>query len=185
MVYIERNDKRFCIDRFEYPNVVGEKPVYGIDAYAAKGLCEDIGKRLCLYDEWYDACIGKEKLRYSYGSSYVRDNCNDHADGWQDPKWFLMGTDKWMDWTDRLSKAEAIGSRPQCKSDEGVYDLLGNVREWTSSPETRYGYTIPASYFYGDMMNNLSCTYKITNHSADFATYEAGVRCCKDINDPN
>lgn len=181
MVYIERQNIRFCIDRFEFPNKENEYPASGISAPEAEQLCKDVGKRICSYDEWYQSCIGKSKQKFSYGS-YHKSVCNDNKSNWIPPDWSKMSNPLvWKEYVKTLYKADKIGSHPLCKSDEGVYDMLGNVREWTKSPNTQYGYTIPASYWYGDMAHNLSCTYAITNHAASFASYEFGTRCCSNI----
>lgn len=180
MIYIQRQDHSFCIDQFEFPNKVGENPISGISAYEAENLCAGVGKRICTYDEWYAACIGKSRQLFSYGQYHTL-ACNDHKTGYIQPDWSQMGTPSWKIYVKSLYKADPIGSHPQCQSDEGVYDMLGNIREWTKATKSRYGYIIPASYWYGDMADNLSCSYKITNHAPTFASYEFGVRACKDI----
>jgi hypothetical protein len=38
--------KKFCVDRYEYPNKPGEKPVIMKTWYEAKDTCQSIGKRL-------------------------------------------------------------------------------------------------------------------------------------------
>jgi formylglycine-generating enzyme len=186
MVYIERQNHAYCIDKYEWPNIVGEYPTAAINAYEATNLCSSVGKRICEYNEWYNACVGKENFRYSYGQHHIRGYCNDEKTGWVKPRWELMGTPGWKTYAHTLYKGDIIGAHPNCKSDEGVYDMLGNVREWTRSPGTRYGYTVAASYWYGDMQTDpnlhLSCKYKIVNHSQSFSSYEFGARCCKDSN---
>jgi len=181
MVYINRKAHSFCIDRYEAPDQKGVFPISAINAHEAENLCASVNKRICLYDEWYNACVGRNNLRYSYGNSYVAERCNDSKTGWVRPKWELMSTPNWKTYAKTLYKADKSGSHPLCKSDEGVYDLLGNVREWTKDPKSQYGYVIPASYFYGTMTGDLSCNYVIKNHFASFGSYEFGARCCKDI----
>jgi hypothetical protein len=39
--------KRFCIDRYEWPNKLGALPRYMANWHEAKASCEAIGKRLC------------------------------------------------------------------------------------------------------------------------------------------
>ena len=59
--------KHFCIDRFEYPNVAGQKPTVMKDWEEAKATCQGEGKRLCGDSEWTLACEGQERLPYPYG----------------------------------------------------------------------------------------------------------------------
>ena len=46
----------FCMDRFEYPNVVGEIPRVLTSWHQAKKRCEEQGKRLCTEAEYNFAC---------------------------------------------------------------------------------------------------------------------------------
>src|SRR5262249_51067799 len=53
--------KRFCIDRYEYPNQPGVKPAVMVTWDQAKATCEGEGKRLCTDSEWTLACEGAER----------------------------------------------------------------------------------------------------------------------------
>jgi hypothetical protein len=70
--------KRFCIDRYEWPNKVGALPRYMASWYEAKASCEATGKRLCSDTEWTLACEGEDRRPYPYGDGYARDQqaCN-------------------------------------------------------------------------------------------------------------
>jgi len=99
----------YCIDTYEYPNQAGAKPLANVGYAEAKADCESQGKRLCTEDEWERACKGPENARFTWGDRYDKDACN-------------------------LSKSEsASGDHAGCKSSFGVYDLSGNLAEWTSS----------------------------------------------------
>ncbi len=56
--------RRFCIDRYEYPNLVGVKPAVMVSWYDALRACEIEGKRLCLASEWTFACEGVQRYPY-------------------------------------------------------------------------------------------------------------------------
>ena len=59
MVRLTRPSKlRFCIDRYEYPNLRGVRPVVMVDYFQAENACEIEGKRLCEAEEWTFACEG-------------------------------------------------------------------------------------------------------------------------------
>lgn len=179
MVFIERKDIKFCIDKFEFPNKKGTNPIYAITAFQAETLCTNVGKRLCAYEEWYQACIGTKEYLYSYGSTYIPGFCNDNQTHYIEVDWSKMSTPEWRAYAATLYKGEPSGSRETCKTDEGVYDLPGNVREWTKEPTAPYGYVVPAGYWYGTMSGPPTCTFAIRNHAASFASYEFGTRCCK------
>lgn len=105
----------YCIDRFEYPNKKGAVPRREASYAEAKAMCAKSGKRLCSEAEWERACKGDKSLRFPYGSKLKQDACNiETSDG-----------------SDR--DVAASGKFAQCKSALDVYDLSGNVAEWTDS----------------------------------------------------
>jgi hypothetical protein len=67
---------RFCIDRYEHPNVEGKMPDRQVSWWKARDACQAEGKRLCYEHEWTLACEGPEMKPYPYG--WRRDNhaCN-------------------------------------------------------------------------------------------------------------
>lgn len=105
----------FCIDRYEYPNNPGASPKIKVSWYEAKAACESQGKRLCKEREWERACKGPKNHRYPYGDDFSSTICNTAKDDGS------KGT------------LSSIGSFKDCKSPFGIYDLSGNVREWTAS----------------------------------------------------
>ncbi len=122
--------KRFCIDRFEYPNMEGVRPAVMVNWHEAEAACEAEGKRLCTGSEWTLACEGSERVPYPYG--YTRDStaCNidrPHpevdAEALQDPR-SVAGE------VARLDQRVPSGEMTRCKSSYGVQDMTGNVDEW-------------------------------------------------------
>jgi formylglycine-generating enzyme required for sulfatase activity len=101
----------YWIDRYEYPNVAGELPRASVDYAEAARLCTAAGKRLCTEGEWERACEGGRKLAFPYGVSYDAAAC-------------VTGR----------KAAAPIGAAPRCVSEAGVWDLSGNLAEWTASP---------------------------------------------------
>jgi hypothetical protein len=57
----------FCMDRFEYPNVLGQNPLIVVTFPEAEALCKKGSKRLCTVNEWTFACEGEEARPYPYG----------------------------------------------------------------------------------------------------------------------
>jgi len=107
--------KAFCIDRYEYPNAPGRKPTTGVSWKQAKKLCKKRGKRLCSEEEWEYACKGKGNRRFPYGNKWNPETCNTEDASGED------GT------------VSSCGSYPRCRSPFGVFDMSGNVSEWTAS----------------------------------------------------
>ncbi|MFO0658427.1 MAG: SUMF1/EgtB/PvdO family nonheme iron enzyme [Polyangiaceae bacterium] len=129
------------MDRFEYPNRVGELPQVLTSWHQAVKACADQGKRLCTEDEFNFACEGPEMLPYVYG--YVRDEnkCNidktyiypDHSKVLPTYETCLL-TPACADELKRLDQREKIGQRTSCVSWAGIFDLNGNVNEWVNLP---------------------------------------------------
>jgi formylglycine-generating enzyme len=176
---LPRRPMHFCIDRFEYPNKRGEYPVLYVNWNEANDLCADEGKRLCTETEWTFACEGEEAMPYPYG--YVRDPEACIVDKtWVPyfPKAFSTpeGT---MHELDRLWQGAPSGARPRCKSPFGVYDMTGNVDEWTksSSPEGRP--SVLKGGYWGPVRTR--CRPATRAHGEVHAFYQQGLRCCASL----
>jgi len=113
----------FCIDRHEAAVVNGRAepatagpPASGISYVDADRACRAAGLRLCTEEEWSRACEGLDPVRrLPYGDTWEAHRCNGAE--WDDPP-------------DR--PLTASGALERCVTPEGVFDLSGNVWEWTS-----------------------------------------------------
>jgi len=178
--------KRFCIDRFEYPNMEGVRPAVMVNFHEAQAACEAENKRLCTGSEWTLACEGSDRTPYPYG--YTRDAtaCNidrDHpevdAAALQDPRTVASEVA-------RLDQRVPSGQMSRCKSSYGVQDMTGNVDEWVVN-EKHFG-PAPADGserpfisalkggYWGPVRNR--CRATTTAHDEWFRYYEVGFRCC-------
>ncbi|MBX7190405.1 MAG: SUMF1/EgtB/PvdO family nonheme iron enzyme [Sandaracinaceae bacterium] len=120
MVHIDE----FCIDRHEalirdghaLPATGDALPASGVDYLDADRAARAAGYRLCDEAEWSRACEGTEPVRrLPYGDTWEPHRCNS------------------ADWNDPLDlPLRPSGALPGCVSPEGVFDLSGNVWEWTS-----------------------------------------------------
>jgi formylglycine-generating enzyme required for sulfatase activity len=97
----------FCIDRYEFPGK-GSTPQTGVTWDGAQAACKAQGKRLCTAAEWTQGCGGK----YPYGATYDAAKCNTAGDDEEERP--LVPT----------------GSKGECKSGAGLYDMSGNAAEW-------------------------------------------------------
>jgi formylglycine-generating enzyme required for sulfatase activity len=176
-----------CIDRYEAPNVAGALPFALKTAQDGEAWCAERGKRLCTEEEWVRACQGPTGRRYPYGTEYRAGACN-AARAWIPVRWELLA--RWPDdvaveEAKRLFQAETSGSRPECVSEEGVHDLVGNVAEWVrrsdASPRPGYDHVLKGCYWAGCYHEpNPNCVFRNSAHPGSFRTYEAGFRCCRD-----
>jgi hypothetical protein len=170
--------KHFCIDRFEYPNVVGQKPVVMKDWYEAKATCEGEGKRLCGDSEWTLACEGQERLPYPYGYARSSEACNidkPHLD--VDEKAMADASRRGAE-VARLDQRVASGSLEACVSPYGAYDMTGNVDEWVVNEGGKpYKSGLKGGYW-GPVRDR--CRPMTTAHNELFEFYQIGFRCCGD-----
>ncbi|MEA2752778.1 MAG: hypothetical protein QOI41_6921 [Myxococcales bacterium] len=170
----------FCMDRFEYPNVLGQNPVIVVTFREAESLCKKSSKRLCNESEWTFACEGEEVRPYPYG--YTRDSTACVVD--RDWRPFAEGALQPRDGNgarielDRLWQAEPSGARGACKSPFGVYDMTGNVDEWTRSARTTGFSSILKGGYWGPV--RARCRPATRAHNEDFIAYQQGFRCCAD-----
>lgn len=121
MVVIPWGHGDFYIDTYEFPNRPEQRPLGLMTLSQSRLACETRGKRLCTAAEWRRACQGPEgNLRYGYGERLVPGRCN-------------AGTALESGHTSMLTEEEGwavSGAHPECRTPEGVYDLVGNFEEW-------------------------------------------------------
>jgi hypothetical protein len=179
----------FCIDRYEYPNHKGEKPIRMVSWYDMKKNCESIGKRMCEDREWTQACEGgsDQILAYPYGN--VRDASKCNIDKPQ-RSWFDAGKmPMTKELSDRLDQSVPSGSM-NCVSGYGVEDLTGNEDEWivNTEPDTsldHYPYKsglVGGAWVLGhrNRCNTRKPDGAETNvHGPNSTYYEFSGRCCK------
>jgi formylglycine-generating enzyme required for sulfatase activity len=83
-----------------------------------------------------------------------------------------------------LYQGSRSGSKRKCVSQDGVYDLTGNVEEWvvrTREHANDYPYLLVGCYWSGCYGGGKPTCHSTNNaHGPEFRFYETGFRCCKD-----
>ncbi len=159
MEYIKVAESRFCIDRYEWPNRKKEKPLAYISVYHAMDSCFTRGKRLCTSDEWSLACGGIHSWKYPYGERY-------------EPKACIT----------KNKTVSPVGSKPECRGYFGIYDMAGNLAEWTStrSNKNKEFHNVMGGFWesgpQGSCFEPRYSYYPRNRHNP------VGFRCCKDVN---
>lgn len=172
--------KKYCIDKYEWPNKVGVRPEVMNRFHQAQVKCAAAGKRMCGESEWNLACEGPEMKPFPYG--WKRDPLTCNGDNlWDDPNMKLVEK---RDPTElaRLWRGMPSGSQPNCKSDFGVFDMPGNADEVVSSEQKpsssrgKFDSVHTGGPWYSGVRNQ--CRPKVYTHGEDFYYYFLSFRCC-------
>jgi formylglycine-generating enzyme required for sulfatase activity len=190
---LQEQDLDFCMDQFEYPNQRGGYPAIMINWFNARAICEADGKRLCTENEWTFACEGPEALPYPTG--YVKDPtaCNFdriRKSAMNESTVTQFDTPAAQKMIAGLFGGSPSGSFERCVSPFGVYDLTGNVDEWTKyeapgRPRDMAAgggkglLSILKGGFWGPVRNR--CQPSTSSHGPDFRFYQQGFRCCSSV----
>ncbi len=174
MVRLSHADGRvFWIDRYEFPDQEGVKPVTYVDLDTSIARCEEVGKRLCTAEEWRRACLGPQGVnRYGYGPTYEPDRCHS-------ARRLPSGHTSMMDPDELVAPS---GAFERCATPEGVHDLVGNLEEWVLDdwhglPGMLEGGAWYTHIRYADCTGAYSrqADYRVDPHRKVFS---AGFRCC-------
>jgi hypothetical protein len=166
--------------------VPGKQPWSNVTKEEAEAACEKTGAggwRLCTVAEWFDACNGAGNTVFPYGDSYVATACNGY------------------DFTYPAQAATvATGTARVCASQlssapgDELFDMSGNVKEWTISGaastsgvgpyEMRGGAYDNASFVDNSVTPpvtrapGLQCDSSIPAPSVPVRLPSVGFRCC-------
>lgn len=149
--------KTACMDVYEWPNREGETPRAFVAWQEAADSCKSAGKRLCSAEEWKAACRGPDASPYPYGAKYNENHC-----------------------PAKEAAASRSGRFPACRSYYGLFDMTGNLWEWTATPAGDDG------EFYLVAGGNWNAGGEARCGYAKYSFYPAvrypfvGFRCCRD-----
>jgi len=149
----------------------------------AAAACAEAGKRLCTDTEWLRACQGAAGNTYPYGDTRQDGVCNDARS--QHPVVEYFGTTEDWIWSELghpcISQQDdtvaRTGAHTGCVTADGVYDMMGNLHEWTADPSG----TFRGGFYVDTVVNGEGCLYATTAHSTGHWDYSTGFRCCADV----
>ncbi len=163
-------------------SVANAVPQGYISGEQAAGACAEAGKRLCTDTEWLTACRGSADRIYPYGDTREDGRCNDARA--THPAVELFGTS--ADWIWSMLDHPCLNQLPDsldhtgenagCQTPEGVFDLMGNLHEWTADPAG----TFRGGFYVDTRINGEGCLYATTAHAFGYHDYSTGFRCCAD-----
>jgi formylglycine-generating enzyme len=164
-------------------SVRGVMPQAYISAAQSQAACAASGKRLCQAVEWRAACGGSQAAAYPYGPTRVAGKCHDTGTA---PMVVLFSATMKKGWgreelnDPRLNQLAGTvaktGDYDACVSDMGVYDMVGNLHEWTADPNG----TFQGGYWLDTSQHGDGCAYRTIAHEYGYHDYSTGFRCCAD-----
>src|SRR5690606_23364498 len=67
------------------------------------------------------------------------------------------------------------GEFERCATPDGVFDLHGNLLEWTRGPQP----LLMGGHYLDGKRHGVGCTYVTDGHGSEYHDFTTGFRCCK------
>ncbi|MBI4738626.1 DUF2272 domain-containing protein [Candidatus Woesearchaeota archaeon] len=189
-------------DQAYFPIAVSVPGVYPqgfMNRYSANIACNNAGKRLCSYAEWFKACVGPDGPKFTskdavpryfpFGPKFEKGLCNVNI--FPAGAFDLVKGDTSHMQQPQLGLAEYNGQRllaksgqfQQCTNEYGVFDMFGNQDEVVSDDGNKPSNMLFVGQYYSrSRRSSLGCGERIGVHAdRDYYDYSIGFRCCASI----
>lgn len=194
-------------ERYRAKSAADQFPQAYISRVEAAEACKNAGKRLCSRGEWMRACKGKRGFQYPYGPKGRKGACNtgkphllEMLYGRNPKKWGFEDVFNNPALNQEPGFLAKSGEHAECKSEEGAFDLVGNLHEWVRDTvgediedilerdqveRKKQPWVVGNAMFMGGFFSTTSehgpgCTYTTIAHEPTYHDYSTGFRCCKD-----
>jgi len=155
-IYEVTNEAYAKVRPHQYPEDKHNYPVVGPSWYEAHRFCEMLGKRLPTEQEWEKSARGTDGRRFPWGDIF-------------DPTKANTGR--------RYGGMTPVDKFPEGRSPYGVYDLVGNIWEWTASEDG--GNKVVRGGLWFDGVIGTKASYRNAFPPGKHLEY-LGFRCAKD-----
>lgn len=192
---------------YEARTAAGVYPQAYISRVEAEAACKQAGKRLCSFDEWRRACRGRKGYRHPYGLRQERGRCNISKPHLL-PQMFGTDSRRWK-YDDHFNSPRLngepgylarTGEYERCATEDGIYDLVGNLHEWVRGTVTdelmaalerdeverdKQPWHVGNGIFLGGFYSTTNehgpgCVFTTVAHEPRYHDYSTGFRCCAD-----
>ena len=156
--WTELYDAAVSARNFEGKRLTVNDPAVYVDWYDAWAYAEWKRRRLPTEEEWEKAARGTDGRRFPWGSDEIREAANiyegDAAKKWSEPTTY-----------------------PLDKSVYGVYDMAGNVSEWTETIDSKSGQPVIRGGNFGN--RSAEVTRRVVNQAPTTQSDRIGFRTAK------
>ena len=156
-------------NEFYSKSKMGNKPVVEVTWYGAKAFCECNGKRLPSEQEWEKAARSTDGWEFVWGNNLPSD--------FKDTNFITNELNNVFNNGDALVDVDNFGKD---KSEYEIYNMAGNVSEWTSSwyDEEKTDRVSRGGSWDSKRIDDIYTTYRDGDKPA-LSSYAIGFRCAK------
>jgi len=151
-------------------------PIVGVTWHDAEAYCKWRGKRLPIQDEWEFAARGDERRMYPWGNDNPDGTRGNFADINADVPW------RNISYNDGYKFLAPIGSYPQGATPDGIYDLGGNVKEWTATVDWKKKVAITKGGSFKNAFDDMQGADQ-RPANIDTVNHDIGFRCACNLKD--
>ena len=139
----------------------------------AGDACAKAGKRLCSEEEWVSACAGSLQIDNNNNQQFA----DDDVEGNMYPYGTFYEAGTCVDQEDKYKgKAQKTGTKANCRTPSGLFDLAGNMGEWSGATKETAG----LMGGHNNSGERAACNQRSASFGVGNRNQTTGFRCCAD-----